>query len=81
MGLHRTRSKPVVLQNRISPHAIFGTRAMSPLAMAVAAVLYPASATYAQTSADDSIEEIVVTATRREVRPAASAPERHRDLH
>ena len=41
--------------------------AASPLAAAIAAVLYPAAATFAQDSGGATLEEIIVTATRREV--------------
>jgi Outer membrane receptor proteins, mostly Fe transport len=58
MGQHRSRSTPVSCRN---------FRA-TPLAIAIAAVLYPAAATLAaQDSGNDTLEEVIVTATRREV--------------
>ena len=41
--------------------------ARSPLAVAVTAVLYPVAATHAQSPSADPLEEVVVTATRREM--------------
>ena len=58
MGLHRSRS---ILAPRRASRA-------TPLAIAIASVLYPAAATLAaQGSGNDTLEEVIVTATRREV--------------
>lgn len=58
MGLDRSRS---ILAPRRASRA-------TPLAIAIAAVLYPAAATLAaQGSGNDTLEEVIVTATRREV--------------
>ncbi len=57
MGQHRSRSIP------FQRHAFGG----KPLAIAIAAALYPAAATLAAESAGQQLEEVIVTATRREV--------------
>ena len=41
--------------------------AKSPLAFAIAAALYPAAATLAADTKGDTLEEVIVTATRREI--------------
>jgi iron complex outermembrane recepter protein len=69
MGLQRTRLwKPISRQGGISPFTQPSRNgAFTPLAIA-AAMLYPTAATWAQqSSGGDSLEEVIVTATRREV--------------
>ncbi len=57
MGHYRSRSIPV------SRHA----SRTKPLALAIAATLYPAAAALAAADDGDTLEEVIVTATRREV--------------
>ncbi len=74
MNHRRTSGTRPVSRQRLTARPWFPTRARpaSPLALAVAAALYPAAAAFAQAAkADDSrsdeLQEIVVTATRREL--------------